>query len=521
MLGRFMSRRQFAQSTAALSLSALLPRALFSAPASNAQEIVIHTDNEIGTVRPELHGQFAEHVGSCIYGGLWVGKNSPIPNINGYRKAAVEYLRELGIPVLRWPGGCFADDYHWRDGIGPVEKRPKRVNMHWGGYVEDNSFGTDEFIGFCREIGAEPYICGNVGSGTPAELRDWMEYCNFPSGSSLSDARAANGSPEPFKVRYWGVGNENWGCGGAMTGREYGDLYRRFAVFAPSFGGIKPFLIACGPNRNDAVWSRDFMSGLSPRLLPDGFAMHYYAEGGMPSDAYSNEGMTAQLATFPLLEQAVIQQRALLDGYDSGRNIALIVDEWGVHDRLASAEEKEYGRLWQSCTMRSALAVALGLNLFNRQADKLLMCNLAQMVNVRAPLLQTDGPKGQQCLRTTVYHVFALFKPHRAKKALRVETQNPSSAEFSVSASRAGSDLILTFINARDGADVQVECSLRGERAGAASAQILHSDDSNAGNSFDHPDQISPQTHPVNLDGETVLIDLPRLSVVTASAQLA
>jgi alpha-L-arabinofuranosidase len=515
-----MSRRQFARRTAALSLSPLLSGPLFPTAAPNTDEVVVHTDEVIGTVRPGLHGLFIEHVGSCVYGGVWVGRDSSIPNVNGYRKLVVQYMKELGVPVLRWPGGCFADDYHWRDGIGPPAKRPKSVNLRWGDYVEDNSFGTHEFIGFCRLIGAEPYFAGNVGSGSPAELRNWMEYCNYPSGSSLTEERAANGSPEAFNVRLWGVGNENWGCGGDMTAKHYVNLFRQFAVFAGRFGGIKPFLIACGPNRNDTVWSHDFMSGLS-RRHPDGFSMHYYATGASPSDAYSAEGMAALLASFPSVEQAVVQQRALLDGYEVGHNVALIMDEWGVHDLLVPAEQKQYGRLFQHCTMRSALAAALGLNLFNRQADKLFMCNYTEMVNVRAPLLQTDGPEGKKCVRTTVYYVFALFKPHRGKKALRVETQDIFSSEFSVSASRSDHELVLSLVNSRDGADVRVQCSLEKAHAAAATAQILHSDDRNAFNSFDNPDQISPQIHPVTLNGANVQVDLPRLSVVTVNMRLA
>jgi alpha-L-arabinofuranosidase len=517
---RLMSRRQFARSAATLSLSSFASDTLMSSAASNLQEVVVHTDNEIGTVRPELHGQFAEHVGFGVYGGLWVGKNSAIPNTNGYRAEAVRYLKELGVPVLRWPGGCFADDYHWRDGIGRASKRPRRVNIPWGGYVEDNSFGTHEFVEFCRLIGTEPYICGNVGSGSPAELRDWMEYCNYPSGSALSDERTANGSPEPFKVRYWGVGNESWGCGGDMTAEHYVNLFRQFAAFAVSFGGTRPFLIAVGPSRNDTVWSRRFMSGLSRRRRPDGFSMHYYAEGASPSDEYTAESMAAQLATFPLIEQAVIQQRALLDGYDSGRNVAFVMDEWGVHDRLVPAREGKYGRLWQECTMRSALAVGLGLNLFNRQADKLYMCNLAQMVNVRAPLLQTDGPEGRQCIRTTVYYVFALFKEHRDNNALRVETRNMYSSEFSVSASRSDRKLVISLVNTREGVDLLVRCSLGRTRGNGATARILRARDRNAFNTFDDPDRISPHAHPVLLKGNSIQLELPRLSVATVTVRL-
>src|SRR5215475_16125381 len=222
---------------AGVTAAVVTSRRGLSSPVANAG-VSINLSKENGTIRPELHGHFAEHLGTCIYGGLWVGKSSKIPNINGYRKAAVDYLKGL-VPVLRWPGGCFADDYHWRDGIGPAAKRPKRVNVNWGKYVEDNSFGTHEFIAFCRLIGAEPYFAANVGSGTPQEMRDWIEYCNFPKGSTLSDERAANGSPEPFRVRYWGVGNELWGCGGNMRPEQAADEFRRFASFARTFGDTR------------------------------------------------------------------------------------------------------------------------------------------------------------------------------------------------------------------------------------------------------------------------------------------
>ncbi len=277
-----VSRRRFMIS-GATACAAVLTSRTGTAAAARSAEARILTDAEIGTIRPELHGHFAEHLGSCVYGGLWVGEGSPIPNIQGFRKQAVEYLRALGVPVLRWPGGCFADDYHWRDGIGPREKRPRRVNIHWGNYTEDNSFGTHEFVALCRAIGAEPYFAGNVGSGTPQELRDWVEYCNYPSGSVASDERARNGSPEPFRIRYWGVGNENWGCGGQMTPEEYAGHYRRFATFIRDFGGVRPYLIACGPNGNNADWTRGFMETMRRGRRPDGFAMHFYSGGKSPA----------------------------------------------------------------------------------------------------------------------------------------------------------------------------------------------------------------------------------------------
>lgn len=515
-----LSRREFARSTAALSLSALLPGRVLGDPAAGTTTITIRADSEIGVVRPAFHGQFAEHLGSCVYGGIWVGESSPIPNIHGYRKAVVEYLQALGVPVLRWPGGCFADDYHWRDGIGPAAHRPKRVNIHWGGYVEDNSFGTHEFVGFCRLIGAEPYFAGNVGSGSPAELRDWMEYCNYTAGSTLSDERAANGSPEPFKIRLWGVGNESWGCGGAMRPEEYADLFRRFRVYLHDFGGTKPFLVASGPNGDDERWSRGLMDAI-PYRVPDGLSMHYYENGPDEATKYTLDDMNHQLAKFAQVEAAIIQQRDLLSGYRNGGKTQLILDEWGVWDRILPETEKKYGRLWQQSTMRSAVAAGLGLNIFNRQADKLYMCNIAQMVNVLQSMLLTNGPEGRDCVRTTTYYAFLLFKPHRSNTAVRVEPGDASPLGVSASASKNSKSLVVSLVNPSATADIDADCAIRGVKAASCSAKILHDADFNAYNSFDQPDRIVPRDHPVTLDGTNLRLSLPRLSVVTITAPLA
>lgn len=503
-----ISRRKFAWSAAAACFSALASRKAFSLPSQEVR-IAVHPQLPIGTIRPELHGQFVEHLGSCIYGGLWVG--------NGYRKQAVQYLRELGIPVLRWPGGCFADDYHWRDGIGPAGKRPKSVNIHWGKYVEDNSFGTHEFIGLCRLIGAEPYLAGNVGAGTPHELRDWMEYCNQPSESSLALERAANGSPEPFRVRYWGIGNENWGCGGNMTPEEYAAHYRRFATFLGGFGEAKPFLIACGPSRNDMSWSRRFMEAMPRRANLHGFAMHSYSRGSAPSTRFTVANMQEQFATFAEMERAIVQQRALLDTYDPDRKIGLLIDEWGVWDRMVPEENQRYGRLWQQITLRSALAAALGLNVFHRQADKLVMGNLAQMVNVLHSLLLAEGDR---CVRTPAYYVFDLMKPHRSKTAVRVETGDPPSSELSVSASRRDKELVLTCVNTKHDVAITMNCALSEASAAGGTAQILHHEDFNACNTFDRPDVVVPRAHDLTVDRSRIRIDLPPLSVVTAVVRL-
>jgi alpha-N-arabinofuranosidase len=511
-----LTRRDFARSTGIALFSAITSRKSYSFQ-SQEQRLLIHAGIETGTIRPELHGHFAEHLGSCTYRGLWVGPDSTIPNINGYRRLAIEYLKALGVPVLRWPGGCFADDYHWRDGIGPSAGRPKTVNIHWGNYVEDNSFGTHEFIGLCRMIGAQPYLAGNVGSGTPEELRDWVEYCNYPSGSTLSDERARNGAPEPFRIRFWGVGNENWGCGGRMTPEEYAGQFRRFGTFIRTFGDAKPFMIACGPNGNDTDWTRRFMDAMRPHEPPDGFAMHFYSGGKNVSTEFSIEAAREQLSSFARLEQAVRQQRALLDGYDPDRKIGLMVDEWGVWDRMVPEEERRYGKLWQQITMRSAVAAGLGLNVFHRQAEKLVMCNIAQIVNVLHAMLLTDGDR---CIRTPAYYAFDLLKIHRGKTAVLVENGDPSPLGVSTSASRSEKELAVTCVNPKHDSGVKVACSLSGTKAVSGSARVLHARDLNACNTFEDPDRVVPRKAVVDLGGATIGLDLPPMSIVTAVLQL-
>ncbi|MCU1337284.1 MAG: Alpha-N-arabinofuranosidase [Bryobacterales bacterium] len=487
------------------------------------RKALVHADQEIGVIRPELHSHFAEHVGSCVYGGIWVGKNSPVPNVNGFRRAAVDYVRELGVPVLRWPGGCFADGYHWRDGIGPAAKRPKTVNKHWGGYTEDNSFGSHEFVEFCRLIGAEPYFAANVGSGSPEEMRDWIEYCNQPSGTTLAEERAANGSREPFNVRYWGVGNELWGCGGHFTAQRAAEEYRRFAACARTVGGLEPYLIGCGPDGNNVQWTRGFMDTLAGYHM-DGYSMHFYSTGTLPPLQYTAEAMYAQLNSFPRLEQGIIQQRNLLDEHEPNRRIGLLLDEWGVWDRMTAEDEHRNGRLWQQGSMRSAVAAGLGLNIFNRQADKLSMCNIAQIVNVLQAVLITDGPEGRNCVRTTSYYAFMLFKPHRSKISVHVETdgsEQQTLPDLSLSASRQGGELVATLVNPRHDADMQVDCEVRGATPRQSRAEILYDPDINAHNSFEDPNRVVIRPHPVAFENGRIRVALPAMSVATVTLQVS
>ncbi len=350
-------------------------------------------------------------------------------------------------------------------------------------------------------------------------MRDWIEYCNYPSGSTLASERARNGSPEPFRVRYWGVGNESWGCGGAMRPEHYSDVFRNFATYLRNFGDTKLFLIACGPNSNDVQWTRGVLDGFR-RQMPNGIAMHYYSGGLDAPTNFTPQHMNDQFLSFAKIEQAVIQQRALLDSYPGGQKIGLLLDEWGVWDRIPKEDEQRYGRLWQQSTMRSAVAASLGLNLFNRQADKLFMCNIAQIVNVLQSLLLTDGPEGLHCVRTTTYHAFALFKAHRSNTAVRVETDTSSEPGISVSGSKSGNTLILTIVNPRLD-DTAVACTMRGVRAVSGAAQILHDPDLNAANTFDGPDRIIPQALPVSVQPQRIRLELPRLSVATVTLQIA
>jgi len=286
-------------------------------------------------------------------------------------------------------------------------------------------------------------------------------------------------------------------------------------VYCRDFGGTELSLVASGPSGNDSHWSRGLMDGLGWER-PQGMSMHYYSGGADRSTSFTAEHMNAQLESYKKVEEAIIHQRALLDGYEKGQDVGLILDEWGVWDNIPEEDEKRYGKLWQQSTMRSAVAAALGLNVFNRQADKLYMCNIAQMVNVLQSLLLTDGPDGEHCIRTTTYHAFSLFKPHRSKTAVRADAEGSAPLGLSVSASKSDKELVVTFVNARYDADLQVDCTLKGAKASAGTAQVLHNTDWNACNTFDHPDAVAPASLPIRVEGAKVHLDLPRLSLATA-----
>lgn len=473
--------------------------------------ITVCLDEPIARINPHLYGHFIEHLGQCVDGGLWVGDGA-IPNIDGIRMDVVEALKKIRPSVLRWPGGCFADGYHWRDGVGPRRDRPRTLNLWWGQTVENNHFGTHEFMRLCRLIGAEPYFAGNLGSGTPRELSEWIEYCNYPRDTTLARQRAANGSPEPFGVKYWGVGNEAWGCGGKFCPEDYAAEYKRYANFLHDMGGTALQLIACGPNNNDLDWTERFFKKLGDFRRIHGFAAHYYAYNGDGKYGQATEFTDAEyygmlhkaLGVEPLL----IEQRQLLDRFDPQRKVGLILDEWGAWHPATPGRNPRF--LWQQNTMRDALVAALTLDVFHRHADKLVMANIAQMVNVLQALLLTDG---DQMIRTPTYHVFDLYQGHQNGQAVRTQCDTPAftfslnSEEQSLprltgSASIQDNTLTLSLVHTHPTEPFDATIHLRGGAFTELRVSELFADDVRAHNTFDSPARVQPRTSVLRLSGE-------------------
>ena len=451
------TRRGFMLGAGAVSAAILTSRRGFSLEPAG---VSIDASKEIGLIRPELHGQFAEHLGSCIYGGLWVGKDSPVPNIDGYRRQAVEYLKGL-VPVLRWPGGCFADDYHWRDGVGPVARRPKTVNISWGNNIENNSFGTHEFIGLCRLIAAQPYLSANVGSGTPEEMRDWMEYCNYPKGSSLSDLRAANGARRAFQREVLGRGQRELGMRRPDDRRRIRhpvpallQLRARFRRDAPVPGGLRAERQQQGVDP-EVLGQHRGPGAAFPRVSP---CTSTPVARTSPPNSRPPKWSSSSPASPKSRRPSSSSARCWTPTTRRSRS-SLLLDEWGVWDRMVPEEQTKYGRLFQQITMRSAVAAALGLNVIHRQAGKLAMTNIAQIVNVLHSMLLTDGP---QCVRTTTYYVYQMTKAHLSQTSIAVAVEKPEPVGLSVSASRQGGELTLTLVNPKPDAGMTVNCSLAG-----------------------------------------------------------
>lgn len=497
---------------------------LFFATSLSAQNrIVINADLGKDTISRHIYGHFSEHLGRCIYGGFYVGEdNTLIPHQGGVRTDVIEALRALKIPNLRWPGGCFADTYHWKDGVGPKSERPTIVNTWWGGVTEDNSFGTHEFLNMCELLGAEPYLSANVGSGTVQELADWIQYVNHDGVSPMADWRRENGREKPWNVRYWGVGNEMWGCGGHMTPEYYANIYRQYATFMSDWtnsGSL--YRIASGASSGDYRWTEVLMRDIPHRML-DGVALHHYSVIDW-NDKGPATGFTEQ-QYFTIMERALRMEELIrnhvnvMDKYDPEGRVALIVDEWGGWYDVEPGTNP--GFLYQQNTMRDAMIAGATLNIFNNHADRVLMANLAQTINVLQAVILTDEEK---MLLTPTYHVMKMYNVHHDALLLptHVETDDytlgdESLPALSASASRdrdGAIHLSLVNIDAREARTVTVD--LRGADIARVEAQALRSDRLQDHNTFDDPDKIQPAPfRQFKQSGNRLEATLPPFSVV-------
>ncbi len=491
----------------------------FTIQAQESATVIVQGEQAEHRISRHIYGHFAEHLGHCIYGGIWVGPESTIPNIDGYRSDVVEALKAIKIPNLRWPGGCFADEYHWRDGIGPRENRPKMINTHWGGVVEDNSFGTHEFLNFCELIGTEPYICGNVGSGTVEEMSKWVEYITFDGESPMADLRRQNGREKPWKVKFWGVGNENWGCGGHMTAQFYSDQYRRYATYCRNYGDNRLMKIAGGPNGGDVNWSETLMKNVgSGRMW--GMSLHYYTSFHGSATDFTEEDYMVTMQKALRMDEIIRRHIEIMDMYDQRKKVALCVDEWGAWYNVEPGTNP--GFLYQQNTMRDALLCASTFNIFHRYCERVRMANIAQMVNVLQAIILTQDEK---MVLTPTYHVYNMYQVHQDATMIPLEILSPdyvldtrSIPAINGSASRndAG-ETNISLVNLDPNQDIEVSCRLEDITAKKLSANILTSKALNDCNTFDQPERVTLKEFKgakLKKDG-TLLVKMPAKSVVT------
>ena len=472
---------------------------MMTAMGAYAQKATITLENSPTetTISRHVYGHFSEHLGHCIYDGLWVGKESTIPNIGGVRKDVIDALKQIRIPNLRWPGGCFADEYHWMDGIG--DNRAKMVNTNWGYATEDNSFGTHEFLEMCERLGAEPYVCGNLGSGTVEEMSKWVEYMNSPNESPMTELRKRNGRENPWKVTYFAVGNESWGCGGNFSPETYAEYYRRYQTFCRNYNGGYLKKVASGPAQPDDIHWTEVMMSRIPADMMWGLSLHYYTVPGTwehkgSATQFSRDEFFTTMAYALNIESAIVKQDSVMSVYDPQKKVALVVDEWGTWFDVEPGTNP--GFLYQQNTMRDALVAALTLNIFNNHADRVRMANIAQLVNVLQSVILT---KGDKMVLTPTYHVFDMYKVHQNARLVpsKVECQTFSNGKFTLpqvnaSASVDGDGrLHLTVTNLSLDNEVEVNCPVPAELATkVVDARLLTSKDIADHNDFDSPDVV-------------------------------
>ncbi|HEX8556050.1 MAG TPA: alpha-L-arabinofuranosidase C-terminal domain-containing protein [Sphingomonas sp.] len=510
-------------------LGALLASVLSSAIAQTGSQPVTPPPTVTATLRGDTPGptydrriftQFAEHLGTGIYGGLWVGEGSRIPNTRGFRKDVVGALRDLGVPVIRWPGGCFADEYHWREGVGPRSKRPVKINTHWGGVAEPNTVGTHEFMDLAEQIGAKAYVAGNVGNGTPQEMAEWVEYMTAPAGS-LAEERARNGRERPWAVPYFGIGNELWGCGGNMRPEYAADLTRRYATFVKAPAGPRIVKIAAGANVDDYRWTETFIREAAGQI--DALSLHYYTvPGGWPPRASATEfdeaGWAETLAGATRMDELIAKHKAAMDKHDPQKRIWLAVDEWGTW--YAGDPGTNPGFLRQQNTLRDALVAAVHLNIFAKHTDRVKMSAIAQMVNVLQAMILTDE---RRMVLTPTYHVFAMYKPWMDAAVLPIELKSPwynkdqwTMPAVSASSVRDKAGVVhVALANLDPNRPQTVSAALTGVGATTVSGRVLTASTMNALNGFDAPAAVAPAPFSgARLEDGALSVTLPPKSVV-------
>jgi len=498
----------------------------------SAQVSVTIDVNKPGPViNKDVYGQFAEHLGAGIYGGLWVGPDSPVPNTRGWRNDVVGALKDLHVPLVRWPGGCFADEYHWREGIGEPGTRPTKVNTNWGNVTESNAVGTHEFFDLVDQIGADAYINGNLGSGTPQEMAEWLEYMTSDSSSSLAQLRRKNGHPAPFRISYFAVGNEAWGCGGNMTVQHFTDLYNQYASFLKTPKEDTPQFIASGGHDDDTTWSDYLTAHIHPQwnMHFDAISFHYYTlptgvwEKKGAATGFGEEQWIATLKNTMRIDGLIRNNVAKMDKNDPAKKVAFDIDEWGTWYDVEPFTNP--GFLYQKNTLRDALVAALNFNIFHAHADRVRMTNIAQMVNVLQSMIVTDGSR---MLLTPTYYAYQLYVPFQNATVLPLQIRNnpayrlgaTSIAEVSASAARAqDGKLVLSLVNTNPGRSVDVNVNVSAGAIAQLHGHILSAATMDALNTFEHPDAVQPLPYSVVAQHGRLIVTLPPMSVAVLSAE--
>jgi alpha-L-arabinofuranosidase len=464
-----------------------------------------------------IYSHFSEHLGHCIYGGIWVGENSKIPNIRGIRKDVVDAMKHIKVPAIRWPGGCFADEYHWKNGIGPQLQRPSMINTNWGGVTEDNSFGTHEYLDFCEQVGCDPYITGNIGSGTVQEMSQWVEYLNSENTSPMTELRKKNGRDKSWGVKFWGLGNEAWGCGGNMTPDYYSNLAKQFSSFCKDYGNNTLNKIAVGPSDNNYNWTEVVMREMSSMLW--GLSLHCYTWGtGTIATDINEDNWFGVLKKTLVMEELVTKHSEIMDKYDPSKSVALVVDEWGAWYNTEPGTNPSF--LFQQNTIRDALIAGTNLNIFNNHCDRVRMAAIAQAINVLQSIILT---KDEKMILTPTYHVFDMYKVHQDALMVPVnlQTENYSYKENSIPALNCSASIDkegkmhISLCNLNPVKTEKLTCNLNGFTIESATGQILTGDKLNAHNTFENPNEVVIKSFSdLKNSGKSLEVNIPPHSVV-------